>query len=75
MSRMYLALFQNLLAIDDKIKLYYFTIVGDIDHTTHFHVDEKVLSSMRMIKQFDFVVNKTDEIKFFVCWMENSAST
>ena len=75
MSRIYLALFQNLLAIDDKIKLYYFTIVGDIDHTTHFHVDEKVLSSMRMIKKLGFEVNKTVQIKFFVCWMENCAST
>ena len=75
MSMMNLALFQNLLAIDDKIKLYYFTIVGDIDHTTHFHVKEKVLSSMHKIKKLDFVVNKTDQIKFFVCWMENSAST
>ena len=70
-----MALFQNMLATDDKIKVYCFTILGGIGHTTYFHVDEKVLSSMRMIRKLDSEVNKTDQMKFFVCWMENSAST
>ena len=70
-----MTLFQNLLAIDDKIKVYCFTILGGIGHTTYFHVDEKVLSSMRMIRKLDSEVNKTDQMKFFVCWMESNAST
>ena len=70
-----LALFENLLAIDDKIKVHCFTILDGIGHTTYFHVDEKVLSSMRMIRKLDSEVNKTDQMKFFICWMENSAST
>ena len=69
-----LALFQNLLAIDDKIKVHCFTFLGGIGHTTYLHVDGKVLSSMRMIRKLDSEVNKTDQMKFFVCWMENSAS-
>ena len=69
------ALFQNLLAIGDKIKVHFFTILGGIGHTTYFHVDEKVLSLMCMIRELDSEVNKTDQMKFFVCWMENSAST
>ena len=69
------ALFQNLLAIGDKIKVHFFTILGGICHTTYFHVDEKVLSLMCMIRELDSEFNKTDQMKFFVCWMENSAST
>ena len=69
------ALFQNLLAIGDKIKVHFFTILGGIGHTTYFHVDEKVLSLMCMIRELDSEFNKTDQMKFFVCWMENSAST
>ena len=69
------ALFQNLLAIDDKIKVHCFTIRGGIGHATYFHVDEKVLSLTCMIRKLDSEVNKTDQIKFFICWMENSAST
>ena len=69
------ALFQNLLAIGDQIKVHCFTILGGIGHTTYFHVDEKVLSLMCMIRELDSEVNKTDQMKFFVCWMENSAST
>ena len=69
------ALFQNLLAIGDKIKVHCFTILGGICHTTYFHVDEKVLSLMCMIRELDSEFNKTDQMKFFVCWMENSAST
>ena len=61
------ALFQNLLAIDDKIKVHCFTILGGIGHTTYFHVDEKVLSLMCMIRELDSEVNKTDQMKFFVC--------
>ena len=67
-------LFRNLLAIDDKIKVHCFTIVGGIGHTTYFHVDAKVLSSIHMIRKLDSVIKKTDQMKFFVCWMENSAS-
>ena len=70
-----LGLFQNLLAIDGRIKVYCFTILGGIGHTTYFHVDEKVLSLMCMIRKLNFEVNKTDQIKLFVCWMENRAST
>ena len=69
------ALFQNLLAIGDKIKVHFFTILGGICHTTYFHVDEKVLSLMCMIRKLNFEVNKTDQIKLFVCLMENRAST
>ena len=70
-----MALFQNLLVIDDKIKVHCFTILGGIGHNTYFHVDKKVLSAMRMIRKLDFEVNKTYQINSFVCWMENSAST
>ena len=65
-----MALFQNLLAFDDRIKVHCFTILGGIGHTTYFQVDEKVLSLMCMIRKLDSEVNKTDQIKFFVCWME-----
>ena len=71
----YKALLKNLLAVDDKIKVPCFTILGGIGHTTYFRVDEKALSLMGMIRKLDSEVNKTDQIKFFVCWMENSAST
>ena len=64
------ALFQNLLA-----KVHCFTILGGIGHTTYFHVDEKVHSFTCMIRKLYSEVDKTDQIKFFVCWMENSAST
>ena len=69
------ALFQNLLANGDKIKVHCFTILGDIGHTTYFHVNEKVDSLMCMIRKLHSEVHKTDQIKFFVCWMENSASS
>ena len=58
------ALFQNLLAIDDKIKVHCFTILGGIGHATYFHVDEKVLSLMCMIRKLDSEVNKNNQIKF-----------
>ena len=61
------ASFQNLLAVDDKIKVYCFTILGGIGHTAYFHLNEKVLSLMCMIRKLDSEVNKTDKIKFFVC--------
>ena len=70
-----MALLQNLLAIDDKIKVHCFTILGGIGYATYFHFDDKVLPSMHMIRKLDSEVNKTDQMKFFVCWMENSAST
>ena len=50
-------------------------ILGGIGHTVYFHVDEKVLSLLCMIRKLDSEVNKTDKMKFFVCWMENSAPT
>ena len=65
-----MALFQNVLAIDDKIKVHCFTILGGTGHSAYFHVDEKVLSLMCMIRKLDSEVNKTDQMKFFVCWME-----
>ena len=74
-SCLLVALFQKLLAIDDKRKVLCFTILGGIGHTTYFHLDKKLLSLMCMIRKLDSEVNKTDRIKFFVCWMENSAST
>ena len=49
------ALFKNLLAIDDKIKVNCFTILGGIGHTTYFQVDEKVLSLMCMIRKLELV--------------------
>ena len=30
---------------------------------------------MCVIRKLDTEVNETDQMKFFVCWMENSAST
>ena len=60
---------------DIQVKVPCFTILGGIGHTTYFRVDEKALSLMGMIRKLDSEVNKTDQIKFFVCWMENSAST
>ena len=50
-------------------------ILGGIGHTTYFHVDEKVLSLICVIRQLDSEVNEIDQMKFFFCWMENSAST
>ena len=49
------ALFKNLLAIDDKIKVHCFTILGGIGHTTYFQVDKKVLSLMCMIRKLELV--------------------
>ena len=46
-----------------------------IGRTKYFQDDEKVLSYMCMIRKLDSEVHKTDQIKFFVCWMKNSAST
>ena len=60
-----LVLFQNLLAVDDKIKVNSFTILGGIGYATYFHVDKKVFSLMCMIRKLDSEVNKTDQINFF----------
>ena len=54
------ALFQNLLAIDDKIKVHCFTILGGIGRTTYFHAGKKVLYLMWMIRKLDSEVNQTD---------------
>ena len=41
MEDVHLALFQNLLAIDDKIEFHCFTILGIIGCITYFYIHEK----------------------------------